>query len=118
MMKTKPMTEAVADATLKRWTRNMKRKLMANAHKGDSWLGDEPLALLRRVREELDELEMALINGDPREEVSDESADVANMAMMVHDAYWLGGRATHDTEKAAPFRKGEPLIEWSEPGGR
>lgn len=67
----------------------MEWKLSQNRHKGDrnGWIGDSPMDLYDRVKEETTELLVALANGGTWEEVALEAADVANMAMMVADAY-------------------------------
>lgn len=80
----------------------MERKLSLNRHKGDregrpydddpdvifgGWLHDEPSSLHWRVLQELDELRQAIAQGTPFEDVAAEAADVANMAMMMADAY-------------------------------
>ena len=76
-------------------------KLKANTHKG-SWHVNSPEYLLKRLREEVDELEKAIlrpvrpadasgpfsIDGNA-EEVAKEAADVANFAMMIADV--MGG---------------------------
>lgn len=68
-----------------RWFVAMADRLIANRHKGRTWLTGDPIALLRRVREELDELEQALVTGDALA-IRHQAADVANMAMMVADS--------------------------------
>lgn len=69
------------------WAAAMRDKLHKNRHKGTrkDWQCNIPRSLLRRVREELDELERAVRLGDAAG-ARDEAADVANMAMMVADA--------------------------------
>jgi NTP pyrophosphatase (non-canonical NTP hydrolase) len=70
----------------------MERQLRANDFKG-GWDRDPPLALLRRLRQETDELEQVLTDldeagevfDDDRVEIGCEAADVANFAMMVAD---------------------------------
>lgn len=66
----------------------MERKLQANEHKG-GWQDDTALALLRRLREEADELERCLQVGMSAPTVAYEAADVANFAMMIADV--VGG---------------------------
>lgn len=63
-----------------RFAQLMERRLRANDHKG-GWRGDTPHALLRRLREETDELYLAIT----AEDVGNEAADVANFAMMIAD---------------------------------
>ena len=87
-----------------RFALEMEAKLEANRHKGvregqqdgcdpsmcppsGGWLHDDPLALLHRVMEEVVELQHAIDRGAPSTEIIEEAADVANMAMMVADAY-------------------------------
>ncbi|WP_336810898.1 hypothetical protein [Bosea sp. MMO-172] len=71
----------------------MERELRANDHKG-GWKGDDPDVLAVRVEEEAGELRRAAIDWmghvahsekTLRAAVAEESADVANMAMMVAD---------------------------------
>lgn len=68
----------------------MMRKLRTNSHKGNeaAWRADGYEVLLRRVREEVYELEDAVRTGtggiDP---VWNEAADVANTAGMIADKY-------------------------------
>lgn len=61
------------------------------------WTKDESFDLVRRLKEELFELEAALISdaafvGDYVQRVTDEAADVANFAMMVSDVVGLQAR--------------------------
>lgn len=105
----------------------MERKLSLNRHKGDregtidetdtdargpglhgihgGWIYDRPVSLCRRVDEEakelLDEIETATTFG----KVFAEAADVANMAMMVADAWgWQydGHRGILERASGAP----------------
>lgn len=84
------------------FAQEMERKLSLNRHKGDregrpydddpdltygGWLHDEPYQLHWRILEELDELRRAITSGASFEDVAAEAADVANMAMMMADAY-------------------------------
>lgn len=71
------------------WTRAMREKLRRNAHKGTrkNWTADPPRQLMRRVREEVAELQQAMSFRLTPEQVYEEAADVANMAFMVADAY-------------------------------
>jgi NTP pyrophosphatase (non-canonical NTP hydrolase) len=66
----------------------MNSKLFLNQHKGNrnGWKMDDPYDLLIRVREETEELAKAL-DSDNKTEILQEAADIANMAMMVADAY-------------------------------
>ena len=61
----------------------MEAKLRENDHKG-GWQGDTATSLLKRLREETDEVEQALMAWEP-ELVLREAADVANFAMMIAD---------------------------------
>ena len=90
---TRPWVNAFAD--------EMEAKLAANRHKGDrdGWARMRLDWLLKRLREEVDELERALPRratvrgiddpsyeggGSPRQ-IAEECADVANFAMMIAD---------------------------------
>lgn len=70
----------------------MEQKLSENRHKGgrESWLRDDPLALLARLREEAHELEAEIVGlsmGFSSElSILREAADVANFAMMIADS--------------------------------
>ena len=63
----------------------MKWKLRNNAHK-EHWRQTPIQVLLRRLREETNELEKALEHGNF---VQEECADVANFAAMILDNYEL-----------------------------
>lgn len=71
------------------FAQDMERALRKNDYKGEtSWREDTFAALFLRLREEMDELEVALRAGgtvENLENVIRESADVANFAMMVAD---------------------------------
>lgn len=71
------------------FARRMEAKLDRNRHKGDrhGWLGMHPLDLLRRARDEADELENAILSGHVPDAVWAEAADAANFALMVADSY-------------------------------
>lgn len=66
----------------------MERKLKANDHK-DHWSDSGMSYLLKRLREELVELERILLaqSVPTTEEVAGEAADVANFAMMIADNF-------------------------------
>jgi len=78
------------------WFANrMERKLVVNDHKG-GWLDEDPMYLLRRCRQELDELSRVLRDadicwstwghfGEGKMLIVNEAADVANLAMMIAD---------------------------------
>lgn len=72
---------------LTKWRKRMSVKLLEKRHRGAEWDEDTPASLLRRVRQELEELTRAVKAGAPAEEVEREAADVANMANMAADAY-------------------------------
>lgn len=92
----------------------MQAKLDANADKG-GWHDDSPRSLLKRVREETEELAEVLEESRRapswdyagfKERVRDEAADIANMAMMVADAYgWPD--AAPPTPPRAPVARDE-----------
>jgi len=66
------------------WAMRMLGKLFENAEKG----GPEGWEVLVRVHEELEELKTAMKKKRSARLVYDEAADVANMVMMVADAYY------------------------------
>ncbi len=66
----------------------MEQELQENEHKG-SWKNDNIFSLLERLREETDELELALKLGESPVVITQEAADVANFAMMIADR--IGG---------------------------
>lgn len=70
-----------------RWCVSMLEKLTEHADKGDTWEDDAPDDLLARVHEEIEELAEAIQQLQSPEDVRREASDVANMAMMVADAY-------------------------------
>lgn len=61
----------------------MEQKLDENKHK-NGWRQSLNTRLLRQLKGEVQELEEALLNGDPVE-IAREAADVANYAMMLAD---------------------------------
>ncbi len=79
----------------------MEGKLALNRHKGnrEGWINDDPEALLKRLREETRELEIAMNVAKVRmwegksnashaaDDVANEAADIANFAMMIADWY-------------------------------
>lgn len=77
---------------LTRWRKRMKVKLFEKRYRGADWDKDTPKSLLRRVRQELTELEKAVGLKKSVKEVEREAADVANMANMVADAYARANR--------------------------
>ncbi|NBJ13243.1 hypothetical protein [Microvirga arsenatis] len=62
----------------------MEQQLRANDHK-PGWKNDAPVVLMDRLHEEAAELHEALKQGDYREHIALEAADVANFAMMIAD---------------------------------
>lgn len=63
----------------------MRRKLAKNRSKG-GWLDDELHDLLARLREEVDELDAAIVeDANNGRSIIDEAADVANFAGMIID---------------------------------
>ena len=83
-----------------RFAERMEAKLEKYRHKGDRdrWIKDAPEALLERLREEIRELENELVVAAARmneplnritmaNRVADESADIANFAMMIADGF-------------------------------
>lgn len=72
-----------------RFAQQMELNLSENRHKGDreGWLKSDPWDLLRRLRDEVIELEIAMEHCSTPEEVEREAADIGNFAMMVADTY-------------------------------
>lgn len=66
---------------MRRFFDAMAYKLFKNAHKG-KWEGMDINNLIQKLRDEVDELDTAVINDDMFDIVF-EAADVANFAMMV-----------------------------------
>ena len=66
------------------FAKRMEQKLKANDHKG-GWMGEDPLWLMSRLREECDELEAAVLKGSG---YGSEAADIANFAMMIFEVTW------------------------------
>jgi NTP pyrophosphatase (non-canonical NTP hydrolase) len=75
----------------------MEDQLRANDYK-PGWQKDDPLDLLLRLREEVVELDNAIDAGADPSEVLEESADIANFAMMIADVYRLRTGATTKSE--------------------
>lgn len=80
------------------FAKRMEAKLEKNRHKGDreGWLNDDPDDLLERLREEVCELDNAMVaqvNATAftrtwtAEQLANEAADVANFAMFLADWY-------------------------------
>ena len=68
----------------------MQKELNENSHKG-TWRVRQPScspeALLKRLKEEVVEIETAIALNQPVEEIIAECADVGNFAMMIADNY-------------------------------
>ncbi len=64
-----------------RFANRMEQRLQANAHKG-GWMDEDPYWLMKRLLEEVGELQKALEKGHGWDR---EAADVANFAMMVSE---------------------------------
>jgi len=75
--------EARMRAEVERFADVMEERLKENDHKG-GWLTCSSEYLLRRLREEVDELETALTE-DSNDDLIAEAADIANFAMMIAD---------------------------------
>ena len=76
--------------TLIEFTAIMESKLSENESK-DGWTNEWFSYLLDRVREELKELEKAVNEDCPPQEIAREAADVANFCYMVADVAERGG---------------------------
>lgn len=92
------MSKEEREACVDAFAAGMKRKLAENAHKGDrdGWRNDSAEALVRRLREEVDEIEVALVATPASRRarlVADEGFDVGNFAMMIADV--AGGLDVH-----------------------
>lgn len=59
-------------------------KLQENGHKS-GWHDATNAHLLKRVRQETKELELAIKNGATADEISREAADIANFCFMIAD---------------------------------
>jgi len=67
-----------------RFSLQMVSNLNNNIHKGH-WAGETNVFLLERLREEMQELELAVMRCADLKTVFSEAADVANIAMMIAD---------------------------------
>lgn len=74
---------------VRRFAFGMELKLsMHDKDRGKSgWLNCDPLWLIKRAREELDEQEKKIMDGESPPEVGFEGNDVGNFAMMATEAY-------------------------------
>lgn len=72
------------DEASKWFAEQMAVKLRENEHKG-GWDRCNPYWLIDRLKEEVAELEQAMDDGLPSEEIIRECADIGNFAMMVAD---------------------------------
>ena len=78
------------------WFANeMERQLEANDHK-TGWKDFHLKQLLRRLKQEVGELERAIEKGKP--DVVEEAADVANFAMMIADNFHDDQVETRESE--------------------
>lgn len=68
------------------FTRHMLCKLRVNSDKG-RWHTVDFRYLMRRLREEVEELQAAVDGGRKGQDIVDECADVANFAMFIADNY-------------------------------
>lgn len=66
------------------FARRMEKKLRANDHK-QHWSKLHANYLLDYLNEEVQELQNAIQNGEPIENIIDEAADVANICLMIAD---------------------------------
>lgn len=78
-----PRTAMTDGEVLVDFCAGMLHELNANDHK-THWRNYTPAWLYNRLRQEVGELDRALVDGDP-ERVRSEAADVANFAMMIAD---------------------------------
>lgn len=78
-------------AAMGRWQALMFKQLHANAHKGDRWKHDPVESLITRVEEELRQMQACYLDrheaGTSPDEMDRRAANLANMAMMVADAF-------------------------------
>ena len=79
---------ALADR-VENWAKKMLDKLIENKAKGypEGWEKNPTEQLIERVEEEFIELKTAIKKRQSHKTITAEAADVANMAMMVSDAY-------------------------------
>ena len=83
------MTEIEYERKVEKFSQAMFKKLLDNRHKGD-WSACDYAYLLRRLREETEELRFRLLGlirsqATTPEQILSEAADVANFAMMIAD---------------------------------
>ncbi|MFZ5440494.1 MAG: hypothetical protein ACOZQL_10825 [Myxococcota bacterium] len=111
---------------VREFARAMMRKLDQHAPKRggrEGWQNDDPRALWCRVTEEAGELWNALGLSGTKQQVLDEAADVANMAMMVADAEGAISETTptpDPSEETCPTCADaecaiHPTTQWSKP---
>lgn len=91
MSDNKPLAPATGSATWRHvmaFAHVMEAKLAQNRHKGDreGWMALSLSRLYELLLKEVDELDLALSNGDANA-VAEEAADVANYAMMIADKF-------------------------------
>ena len=75
------------------FAKRMENKLIANDHKG-GWQGEPNYYFTTCIKDELDELQSALMSGNETEAIN-ECVDIANFAMMLADNLWQA-RARRD----------------------
>lgn len=76
----------VARSEVLRFAGLMERELAANDEKrgGNSWKGARPAALFVQLVGDVEKLHAAIVSGNPHK-IAEQTADVANMAMMIAD---------------------------------
>lgn len=89
------------DRALHAFTTHMRYKLMLNRYKG-GWEACTEEYLLKRLREEVEELQLALEQGASLDEIAGECADVGNFAMFVVDKISGGLQPREDCPKTIP----------------
>ena len=86
------------DGHIRLMAQHMRRKMLANMHKG-GWRDESVECLIARLREEVDELETLIRDGGFG--IYGEAADVANFAMMVADVASMTDTASLVAERDA-----------------
>lgn len=95
------------------FAKRMEAKLEKNRHKGDreAWLNEDPDDLLERLREEVCELDNAMVAQVKAtkftrtwnaEQIANEAADVANFAMFIADLYMERAKSGNAQAQARP----------------
>ena len=78
-----------------RFAHMMEDRLRDNDHKG-GWRDCTAVYLWNRLAQEMNELKIALFD---RGDISRESADVANFAMMIHDVFGSDNPSKNGSDK-------------------